>query len=95
MRTDDPNKLAEEISKARRKKASSKPGQFFRALALVWGLGITMVIPLVAGWWLGSVLDRRWGTEYMMPLCMVLGIFIGGFGCYRLLRPFINEDNSD
>ncbi|MCD6310580.1 MAG: AtpZ/AtpI family protein [Candidatus Eremiobacteraeota bacterium] len=91
MEIEEPEKLAEKIKKARGDRKLAGSGDFLRAFTMAWSLGFTMIIPILAGWWVGNHFDKLCGTTYMMPLCMVAGIILGGIGTYRLLRPFLKE----
>lgn len=57
-----------------------------RALAMVSQIGITMIVCVFAGVWIGNWLDDKLGTS---GICLIIGIFFGiicGFmNIYKLL----------
>jgi ATP synthase protein I len=58
-----------------------------RAWVLVSQLGLTMVLPLVAGVWLGSFLDRWAGTGGLITVGgILLGLVVGITGVYQILK---------
>ncbi len=58
-----------------------------RAWVLVSQLGLTMVLPLVAGVWLGSVVDRHTGAGGLITVGgILLGLAVGITGVYQILK---------
>jgi len=54
-----------------------------RAVALIFGLGLTLAVTTAAGALLGDYLDRRWGTG---PWLSLMGTLLGmGLGLWQVL----------
>ena len=59
---------------------------FLKALALISQVGITMVVPVIAGVWLGNYLDELLHTNLVFLLLgVVLGVSAGFRNAYRLI----------
>ncbi|AGB42341.1 Putative F0F1-ATPase subunit (ATPase_gene1) [Halobacteroides halobius DSM 5150] len=57
-----------------------------KALALLSQVGITIIVPIIAGVWLGNYLDQLLGTNILfLILCILSGVFIGFRNAYKLL----------
>jgi ATP synthase protein I len=57
-----------------------------RALALVGQLGLTVVIPVVAGVLAGRFAETRVPSGgAVLTACILLGIAAGGYGAYRIV----------
>ena len=58
-----------------------------------FGLGFELVLPILAGVWLGHRLDARWGTE---PWLVVAGSLLGmTLGFYTFLRSVLSTKEGD
>ena len=59
---------------------------FLKALALLSQVGITMLIPVVAGVWLGNYLDELLQTDILFLLLgIAFGVSAGFRNTYRLI----------
>ena len=56
------------------------------ALALLSQIGITIIIPIIAGVWLGNKLDLWLGTDVIFLIIFtILGVVVGFRNSYRML----------
>ncbi|MBM7557017.1 AtpZ/AtpI family protein [Halanaerobacter jeridensis] len=59
---------------------------FLKALALISQVGITMIVPVIAGVWLGNYLDELLHTNLIFLLVgVILGVSAGFRNAYRLI----------
>jgi len=59
---------------------------FARYLGLVTQVGLTMVLWIGAGFWLGFLLDRKLATQGLfLAIFIVLGVLGGVWSVYRLI----------
>lgn len=57
-----------------------------KALALLSQVGISMIVPIIFGVWLGSRLDQRFGTNNIFLIIFtILGVLTSFRSAYRLL----------
>ena len=76
--------------------SSAKPGQtdrrWIRQLGSLSGVGLTLVISTVLGFWGGRVLDRWLGTApWLMLVGLLLGIASGFVNLFRAAGVFGRE----
>ncbi|WNG23198.1 ATPase F0F1 [Cystobacter fuscus] len=65
----------------------SDSGEFWRALALLGGVGWPIALLAAGGAWWGHTLDARWKTGLQFTLLfLLLGVGLGGGMAWRLLR---------
>lgn len=58
-----------------------------RQVSLLTAIPILLVLGPIIGWWFGTFLDRRWGTEpYLMVLFIVLGFVASGRETWKLIK---------
>jgi F0F1-type ATP synthase assembly protein I len=58
-----------------------------RQVSLLTAIPIILVIGPLIGWWVGTYLDGRFGTEpYMMVLFIVLGFVASGRETWKLIK---------
>lgn len=70
-----------------------KLAKFLRQLSKYSGLVFRLSVGIVAGFFGGGYLDRRWGTE---PLLSVAGVLVGLlFGLVSLYREAMKEIKKD
>lgn len=66
------------------------------ALSIGWELGFFIAIPIGGFLFFGFLADSFFKTK---PLFLIIGLIIGaciaGFGTYRFLMPFLNNDGHD
>jgi ATP synthase protein I len=73
----------------RMRKARQRRGSFWGGLAVVGSVGWMVALPTVGGAFLGRYLDDRFETNIQFTLgLLLLGLFIGGYGVWRL---FVRE----
>jgi hypothetical protein len=59
------------------------------------GIGFFIGGSLVLGIWGGLWLDKTLNTGFFWIIGLLLGIVVAGWGVYRMLQPFLNNnDNS-
>ena len=59
---------------------------FLKALALLSQVGITMIVPVLAGVWLGNYLDKLFQTNVLFLLLgIIAGVSAGFRNSYRLI----------
>jgi len=75
---------AERLSRARRLR-----GGFWQHVAQVGSLGFVFVLPLVAGAYLGRWLADYTGRPGLAVGVLLIGLLVGGFGSWRLIRQSI------
>lgn len=56
-------------------------------------MGLTLPVAVVAGWFLGSVLDRHFGTKWIQLLGIGLGVVAGFTDLFRTTMQ-MNKDTS-
>ena len=74
-----------------RKKADR---QFTRGVALVTSLGFVVVGCILGGYLLGDYLAKRLGSELYLILSLLGGFGMAGYAGYRLLMPFLEDEND-
>lgn len=58
-----------------------------RQIALLTAIPTLLLLGPLIGWWFGSYLDRRWGTDpWMMVLFIVLGFVASGRETWKLIK---------
>lgn len=72
-----------------------KGSSIIKAFALLSQLGLTIALPIFTGVLVGSYIDERLSTggRYTMIL-MILGVFGGFTGAWRLIMVSIRDDNK-
>lgn len=59
------------------------------------GIGFFVVVCILLGAGGGLWLDGRFGTSpWLMVTGLFAGLFLAGFGVYRMLRPLMNHSND-
>ncbi len=88
----EPEVLGEKIRQLKEKRKKRQNYEFLRSLGLVWALGIIMVSSIYGGYRIGEHLDRlKGGGIFYTALFMILGILVGSYAVYHLLKPFLKE----
>lgn len=83
-----PNKREEKL-----KKFSKNTREIFTGVGLVVHLGLTMVISIVGCFLLGLYLDKKFQLGGIaIILFLILGIFIGAFSAYKLIKQDENKE---
>jgi len=58
-----------------------------KQVSLLTAIPILLVVGPLIGWWVGSYLDGRFGTEpYLMVLFIVLGFVASGRETWKLIK---------
>jgi F0F1-type ATP synthase assembly protein I len=66
----------------------------WNALGAVSGIGFIMAGGALVGWWGGTWLDRRWGTEpWGLLVCLLLGLAAAAWECGVILRRTLGGEN--
>ncbi len=66
----------------------------WNALGAVSGIGFVMAGGAWVGWWAGSWLDRRWGTEpWALFVCLILCLAASAWECAVILRRTLQQEN--
>jgi len=84
-----PEELAEKIKQIKKLKKPSGNGEFYSSLSLIWSIGVTFLLALGGSFWLGRKIVQLTGIEFLFPVCLMLGIFLGGFMVFKLLKPYL------
>jgi F0F1-type ATP synthase assembly protein I len=67
-----------------------------RQVALLTAIPAILLVGPVLGWWVGSLLDRKWGTEpYLMIVGIVLGFVASGRETWKLIKLAQPPDDKD
>lgn len=59
---------------------------------MVTQIGISMIVPIFLGAFLGRLLDRWLGTSFLFLLFLLFGILAAFRNIYKLTKPFYAED---
>jgi F0F1-type ATP synthase assembly protein I len=71
-------------------------GKPFKAFALASTIAVQFAVSVLLGFWLGSFLDRKLGTQPWLMLGGLLGgIAAGTVGSYRLVSGIFNNNKKD
>lgn len=65
----------------------------FRAFALITQLGLHIMVPTALCVAVGVIIDRRYGTYWVIPL-LILGMLAGGRNAYRLAMSAAKPDGG-
>ena len=67
-----------------------------RQIALLTSIPAILLVGPILGWWGGSYLDRRLGTEpWLMVVCIVLGFVASGRETWKLIKLAQSHDVKD
>ncbi len=67
----------------------------FQALALLSQVGISMIVPIVGGVWLGNKLDQWLGTSLIFLIIFTItGVLVGFRSAYHLVSSGQNRDEN-
>jgi ATP synthase protein I len=99
MSADDDPRESEYVRQVRGKaqrlsRARQREGGFWRHVAHVGSLGFVFVLPLVAGAALGRVVAERTGHPVFALALLLLGLLVGAFGSWRLIRQSFGGDGE-
>ena len=67
-----------------------------RAFGLLTLLGIGIVANIAVGFWLGSLVDKFFGTPLIFKIVgIVIGVLSGFYSDYRLINDILGDNNED
>lgn len=70
-----------------------KIAQAFGMLTL---LGITVIVNIAVGFWLGSILDKLIGSDLIFKITgLIIGVFSGFYADYRLITDVFGDKDED
>ena len=70
-----------------------KIAQAFGMLTL---LGITVIVNIAVGFWLGSLLDKLIGSDLIFKITgLIIGVFSGFYSDYRLITDVFGDKDED
>ncbi len=67
----------------------------FRKIAFLTQFGLTMLIPTCLLFFIGYLLDKRFGTSFLSVIGFFIGAVAGGNGVWRLVKKEIGKDSKD
>lgn len=68
--------------------------EVYRSLALVTQLGISVMVPVFLCLFIGSWIDKKFGTSTIL-IFILLGILAGGRNAYILAKGVIMNDDKE
>ncbi len=67
----------------------------FKGLALITHMGLLMVIPIIAGVYLGGLLDTKFNTGNLFLIVLtIIGVMTGFMNIYKTVMKDIKKDKS-
>lgn len=75
-----------------RKKNKKTP---FHLLVLISQLGITMLVAIAIGGWLGLQIGRWLHSDLIFPVFLLIGCLAGFRSCYIVIKKFISFQDED
>jgi len=70
-----------------------KIAQAFGMLTL---LGITVIVNMAVGFWLGSLIDRLIGSDLIFKITgLIIGVFSGFYSDYRLINDVFGDKDEN
>ena len=61
----------------------------FRYMTLITGIGLSFIVPVLLGWWLGATLQAKFLWGGWLPIAIIAGIIAGGLNVYALLKMIV------
>ncbi len=88
MQTESDNKTQDKITRSdNQQKKSSDTKELMSIIFFAGNLGFTMVLCILAGFFLGLWLDKIFGSNhFFLIIFLIAGIIAGFFQCYRLIK---------
>lgn len=66
-----------------------------KLIGLVMTMPFALSLPPIVGWYLGTWIDKHWGTApYAMWTLLVLGFVAGARECYRIIKKYADDDGE-
>jgi len=70
-----------------------KIAQAFGMLTL---LGITIIVNIAVGFWLGSLVDKLIGSDLIFKITgLIIGVFSGFYSDYKLITDVFGDNDED
>lgn len=66
----------------------------WQSLTMISQFGINMLVPVLACFFLGSFLDKKMGTSYLVVVLFFVGAVAGGRNCYRFAKRIFDTPSS-
>lgn len=88
-----PQRSLEEVEQKIRELKEPRKGDLTlgRGMALVFSLGFAVVGALYGGYLSGHWLDQRYHSQFYTPLMVLVGLGLGVFVGYRLIKPLLED----
>ena len=71
---------------------SKKEKKILRSFMMITQISITMLVPIFISGWLGTWLNRLFGTQIIFPFMLLLGIGAAFKNVYILTKSFYEAD---
>ena len=71
---------------------SKKEKKILRSFMMITQISITMLVPIFISGWLGTWLNRLFGTQIIFPFMLLLGIGAAFINVYILTKSFYEAD---
>lgn len=65
--------------------------KFARGVALVASLGFIVAGCVMGSYYLGNYLAKTYGSDLYMVGSLLGGLALGGYACFKLVAPFLEE----
>ena len=66
----------------------------YRNFALIWQLGISVIVPIGLCIFIGVLIDKKFNSNFIIPL-IFLGIAAGARNAYRIAMASVKEEKKD
>jgi len=82
------------VQKARNKKNQKKRENVWVFIGFVGDIGLSTVVPIAAGGYIGSILDTKYATyPQYTHILLIAGCFISIIGFVHIIKAIINRIN--
>lgn len=67
-----------------------------QAFGMITLLGITVIVNMAVGFWLGTLIDKLIGSNLIFSIIgLIIGVFSGFYSDYRLINDVFGDKNED
>ena len=66
----------------------------YQALTMIGQFGINMLVPVLFCSFLGMLLDKKLGTDFIVILLFFVGAVAGGYNVYRFSRQIFAKESE-